>query len=118
MTFEIAEVLQIIGLFITFVVAIAGNRKSKSERDKLEAETAVLYANLSAEGAKRETEMQKKIDELSSKLKRQDETIADLKEVIEKKDARIGELETLTKAQEKEIQGLRTELNTIRRNIK
>lgn len=113
-----ADIVQFIGLLVTLAVAIGGWFKGTAERDKLEAETAVLYANLSADGAKRETSLRCEIETLRAALIKQDETIAELKDVIEKKDDRIRELETLTQTQEREIQSLRKELNSIRRNIK
>lgn len=110
----VADIFQAIGLLVTLAIAIGGWFKGSAERDKLEAETAVLYANLSADGAKREKGLRDEIEGLSRKLGEQDKKIAELNEVIEQKDNRIKQLETLTVAQEKEIQALRSELDSLK----
>ncbi|MDD2920994.1 MAG: hypothetical protein PHQ36_01800 [Anaerolineales bacterium] len=125
MTAETAEIAQIIGLIITFLLALASWFKGTAERGKLVAETAVLYAELSDRGVKREKELQDQLDDLKKKISdqekvitEQNEKIAELKKIIDQKDNRIVQLESLTVTQEKEIQKLRTELDTLRNNIK
>ena len=115
------DTIQIIGLVITFVVAVFGLLKSSAEKDKLEAETAVLYANLSADGAKREKQykldiqaLEEKIDEQSKKIDLQNNQIVKLKETIDQKDGRIIELESLTEKQEVQIANMRAELDKLK----
>jgi chromosome segregation ATPase len=113
MSWEI--VILALGLLINFAVSIDGRRKSTAERDKLEAETAQLYANMAKDAAEREKTMRGDITRLEATVKEQRTQIEELREISEQKDGRIKELEDLTHKQEAEIRGLRAELDQLKK---
>ncbi len=104
-----------LGLVINFVVSLDGRRKSTAEKDKLEAETAKLYADMAASSAEREKTLKADIKQLEDIVKRQAKEIEELRETSLQKDGRIKELETLTHKQETEIRGLRAELDQLKK---
>lgn len=114
---EAKDIIEVIAIIVTFIIAVAGWKKNSAEREKFEAETASLYANLAADAVKREKNTRADMDELERKIELQEKHIAELKEIIQQKDKRIEELETLTVAQEKKLKQLQTELNGIRKSM-
>lgn len=104
-----------IGLIVNLLMTIDGRRKSVAERDKLEAETASLYAKMAAESAARETNLKADIVKLEKQVKDQNRQIEELREIIDQKDGRIKELEDLTHKQEAEIRRLRSELDQMKK---
>jgi septal ring factor EnvC (AmiA/AmiB activator) len=112
------DVINSVAAITGVLLAVIAWWKGGAEKEKIEAETALLYANLSAEGAKREKQLKADMLVLENNVRSQNDKISELKEIIEQKDKRILELESLTEKQEKELQKLRSELNTLQRNIK
>lgn len=132
MEWTTGDILTLVGLIITFAVALGGwivsGRKAESEREKTEAETASIYAKLAADGANREKAQKAENERLEQAIDRQgarieaqarrieaqDKEISVLKALLDAKDRRIEELESLTAQQEKEIKLLRAELDSMK----
>ncbi len=128
--------MDIIEILIPLVVAVIGwavvSRKSHAETEKLEAETAGLYADMARNSAKsekdiktqydkmardsrdRENELKKQITSLESRINEMQETIESLTNKNREKDKRIIDLEKLSKEQATKIVELQTEVDALR----
>lgn len=115
MTFTWETIVLLVGLILNIIYSYDNRKKSSAEKDKLEAETALLYADMAASSAKREKALKDDIIRLEKVIVKQNEQIEELRKTSVLKDGRIKELEDLTHKQETEIRRLRTELDQLKR---
>lgn len=113
---EWTEIFLGLGFFVNLFIAINTAVTGRRERDKLEAETAGVYARMVADGAEREKKLLDEIHELRNKVEEQSVKIKTLSETLDAKDKRVRELEILTQQQEGQIQKLQKELDDLRKS--
>jgi TolA-binding protein len=92
------------------ITAVIGWKKSRTEANSARADAIKVYEEAASLSAKRNQELQDRVDKLEIKI---DELTA----INKKKDERIVELENQTRAQELEVCKLRAEVADLRSKL-